>query len=266
MNGPVYYNEFEPRTAAWLRQLIADGHLPAGDVDERSIEDVVPSDLRGYRQCHFFAGIGGWAYALALAGWPSDRSAWTGSCPCQPFSAAGKGAGFDDQRHLWPAWFHLIRECRPDLLFGEQVSSRGGYAWLDVVRSDMEGASYAFGAADICASGFGAPIRRPRLFFVAHPNRQRQPGRSKQNFSQTFRGQPTPRRSHSLRCRAPAYAQAALVVGSDGESRLAESGTDPLAHGVPAGLVRLRGYGNAIVPQVAAEFIAAAVEAWEPLT
>jgi DNA (cytosine-5)-methyltransferase 1 len=66
--------------------------------------------LRGFTQCHFFAGIGVWSYALRLAGWPDDRPVWTGSCPCQPFSAAGKGAGFADERHLWPAWHHLIRE------------------------------------------------------------------------------------------------------------------------------------------------------------
>ena len=88
-----YYNEFDPYAAQWLRNLIAAGHLPAGEVDERSIVDVQPNDLDGYRQCHFFAGIGGWSLAARLAGWPDDRELWTGSCPCQPFSAAGKGLG-----------------------------------------------------------------------------------------------------------------------------------------------------------------------------
>lgn len=119
-----YYNEFDPSAAAWLRELIAAGLIPYGDVDERSIEDVKPGDLRGYRQCHFFAGIGGWSHALELAGWPADRPVWTGSCPCQPFSSAGKGAGFDDQRHLWPAWMRLIATCKPPIIFGEQVASR----------------------------------------------------------------------------------------------------------------------------------------------
>lgn len=73
-----YYNENDPQAAAWIKQLILLGIIPYGDVDERSIEDVYPCDLRGYTQCHFFAGIGGWAYALDLARWPRDRPVWTG--------------------------------------------------------------------------------------------------------------------------------------------------------------------------------------------
>src|SRR3990167_8310376 len=119
--GGVYYNDNEPFVAAWLRNLIAAGHLPAGDVDERPIQAVQPDDLRGYTQCHFFAGIGGWALALELAEW-GDRPVWSGSCPCQPFSAAGKGKAGADERHLWPEWFRLIRECRPERIFGEQVA------------------------------------------------------------------------------------------------------------------------------------------------
>jgi DNA (cytosine-5)-methyltransferase 1 len=78
----AYYNELDPFAAAWLRNLIAAGLIPQGEVDERSIEDVTPNDLAGFRQCHFFAGIGGWPLALRLAGWPDERPVWTGSCPC----------------------------------------------------------------------------------------------------------------------------------------------------------------------------------------
>lgn len=88
-----YYNENDPKAAAWLRELIRCGHIPFGYVDTRSICDVRADELVRYVQCHFFAGIGGWPLALKLAGWPGDRPVWTGSCPCQPFSAAGKGAG-----------------------------------------------------------------------------------------------------------------------------------------------------------------------------
>lgn len=119
----TYYNEFNPFAAQWLRNLIDAGLIPAGDVDERDIRDVKPDDLKPYRQHHFFAGIGGWAYALRLAGWPDDKSVFTGSCPCQPFSQAGRKRGFADERHLWPHWFHLIEICQPSVVFGEQVAS-----------------------------------------------------------------------------------------------------------------------------------------------
>src|SRR5678816_1929960 len=122
-SGGAYYNEFDRFKAEWLRQLIKEGHIAAGDVDERSIKEVEPNDLRGYTQCHFFAGIGVWSYALRRAGWSDDARVWKGSCPCQSFSASGKRAGFDDPRHLWPAWFRLIRECQPDVCFGEQVAT-----------------------------------------------------------------------------------------------------------------------------------------------
>jgi DNA (cytosine-5)-methyltransferase 1 len=164
----AYYNEHDPYAAQWLRNLIDDGHIAAGIVDDRSIVDVRPSDLAGFTQCHFFAGVGVWSYALRRAGWPDERPVWTGSCPCQPFSAAGKGGGFDDERHLWPAFFHLIGECRPDVLFGEQVASKDGLGWLDLVHSDLEGAGYACGAVDLCAAGVGAPHIRQRLWWTAN--------------------------------------------------------------------------------------------------
>lgn len=164
----VFYNEFEPYAAAWLRNLGAAGHVPDGVVDERSIADLRPADLVGVVQAHFFAGIGTWAYALRAAGWPDDRPVWTGSTPCQPFSSAGRRQGASDARHLWPAWFALIRELRPGTIFGEQVASKDGLAWLDAVHADLEGAGYAVGSIDLCAAGFGAPHLRQRLFFVAH--------------------------------------------------------------------------------------------------
>jgi DNA (cytosine-5)-methyltransferase 1 len=165
----VYYNEFDKQKAAWLRELIAQGAVARGEVDERDIKDIRPSELKGYRQCHFFAGIGVWSYALRLAGWPDEREVWTGSCPCGPFSEAGKRAGFADERHLWPYWFHLIEHGRSSGIpvFGEQVASKGGLAWLDLVQSDLEGTQNAFWAMDLCAAGFGTPHIRQRLYWVA---------------------------------------------------------------------------------------------------
>jgi DNA (cytosine-5)-methyltransferase 1 len=163
----AYYNEHDKNAAAWLRELIKAGHIAPGDVDERSIADVTPNDLAGYTQCHFFAGIGGWSYALRLAGWPDDRPVWTGSCPCQPFSAAGKGGGFDDERHLWPDWFWLIAQCRPGVIFGEQVESAVKHGWLDLVQDDLEGIGYAVGAHGLPACSVGAPHIRQRAWIVA---------------------------------------------------------------------------------------------------
>lgn len=163
----AYYNEIDPFAAQWLRELIKAGHIALGEVDTRSIENVAADDLAGFTQCHFFAGIGTWSYALRCAGWPDDRPVWTGSCPCQPFSAAGKRKGTADERHLWPSFFRLISQCRPDVIFGEQVASPDGLAWLDIISSDLEAAHYACGAVDTCAAGFGAPHIRQRLYWVA---------------------------------------------------------------------------------------------------
>lgn len=162
-----YYNEWDKKTARWLRNLIADGLIPAGDVDERSISDVQTEDLRGYTQCHFFAGIGGWPYALQIAGWPADRPVWTGSCPCQPFSVAGRGAGTRDARHLWPDMFRLVRAARPAVVLGEQVAGSAGYGWFDGVSADLEGSGYACRAVNIPACAVNAPHIRNRLYWCA---------------------------------------------------------------------------------------------------
>jgi DNA (cytosine-5)-methyltransferase 1 len=166
----AYYNEHDPKAAAWLRELIKRNLIAQGEVDERSIEDIRPEELEGYAQCHFFAGIGGWSRALRLAGWPDDRPVWTGSCPCQPFSAAGKGKGTADERHLWPAWHHLISECRPAVIFGEQVDAAIRHGWLDLVSADLEGIGYACGFVGLPAACVGAPHIRQRLWFVAESN------------------------------------------------------------------------------------------------
>jgi len=160
-----YYNEIDPHAAAWLRTLIERGLIAPGVVDERSITDVQPTDLVGFKQCHFFAGIGGWSYALRLANWPDDRPVWTGSCPCQPFSTAGKQRGTADERHLWPEFARLIDKCQPPVVFGEQVASAAGREWLSTVRLDLEAMGYAVGAADLCAAGVGAPHIRQRLWW-----------------------------------------------------------------------------------------------------
>lgn len=176
-NLRAYYNEIDPYAAQWLRNLMDEGWITKGDVDERSIEDVRPNDLTGYDRVHFFAGIGVWDYALNQAGYGRNK-AWTGSCPCQPFSAAGKGAGFADERHLWPHFHWLIAQCRPPVVFGEQVASKDGLAWWDVVSADLEGTGYTSGAVDTCAACFGAPHIRQRLYWVAYADGRQLAGQS----------------------------------------------------------------------------------------
>lgn len=317
----TYYNEIDPYCAQWLRNLIAAGEIPEGEVDERSIADVRPADLAGFAQCHFFAGIGGWALALRLAGW-GDRAVWTGSCPCQPFSAAGKRAGHADSRHLWPEFYRLIQSCSPPVVFGEQVASAdvlgkaGGIApqapecvWLDRVRIDLEAAHYTFGACDLPAAGVGAPHIRQRVWWVAESEHaeRRAVGFNRQNerhwqdsgraqahseprargevcglaFPERDTGRPwrpavkagegagTAGERASVEPGRPSdlgfWSYYSLIPCLDGKARRTQSGLQPLAHGVPARVGKLRAYGNAIVPALAAEFILASREALDEI-
>ncbi|MBW7684642.1 DNA cytosine methyltransferase [Enterobacter hormaechei] len=297
MKPAAYYNEIDPFAAQWLRNLIAGGHIAPGEVDERSIEDVTPEDLRGFTQCHFFAGIGVWSHSLRLAGWPDDKPVWTGSCPCQPFSAAGKGDGFADERHLWPHFFHLISERRPQHVFGEQVASGNANIWFDLVQADLEGMGYAFGLVPFAAAGIGAPHIRERAYWVAESaGEQHQkllPGLEKGNGEE---GGWSPAQSTGL-CSAGGMGDTNLtrleglggdyrplevngfwrdadwLLCRDGKWRPVEPGTSPLVDGaaarmgrVESGVARvassnrtgrLKGYGNAINAQAAAEFIRA---------
>jgi DNA (cytosine-5)-methyltransferase 1 len=241
----VYYNEIDGYAAQWLRNLIAAGLLPAGEVDERDIRDVAPQDVAGFVQCHFFAGIGGWSHALRLAGWPDDWPVWTGSCPCQPFSAAGQRHAATDSRHLWPELYRLIEECRPSVIFGEQVAGKAGYRWLAGVRANLEIAGYAVGAANLPAAGLGAPHIRQRLFWVGNADWSGPQGCSEHIGERADQCSP--------------WSSGVSVPCLDGKTRRVEPGICPLADGTTGRVGRLRAYGNAIVPQVAAEFILAAI-------
>lgn len=284
----AYYNENDKFAAAWLRELIKEKLIADGEVDERSITDVRPDDLRGFTQCHFFAGIGGWSYALRLAGWPDDREVWTGSCPCQPWSIAGRSTRADDTRDLWPTWFELIAECWPPVVFGEQVASSDGRAWLDRVYVDMEGADYAIGAANLCAAGASAPHCRQRLHFVADTRRTRSGAYPRIAFADegADEGRRAPdyykSRRHGEGDRdglADAnghhehWWSGPLQVGRNAiEAEIERGGRryraqwrikpglSLLAHGIPGRVDQLRGFGNAIVPQVAQVFIEAYLE------
>lgn len=259
----VYYNEHDPYAAQWLRNLIQAGWLPAGDVDERDIRDVRAKDLAGYSQCHFFAGIGGWPYALRLAGVPDDYPVWTGSPPCQSFSVAGKRRGKDDERHLWPVFFELIRECRPAILFGEQVENAIAHGWLDDLQDDLEGEGYACGATCLSACGVGSPHIRQRLLFcaveVSNPevlpfgggkNHKTSVFESKSAISESGNGSGANiKRGNYWEVHQPPalYVADGLPTALDGRGPISRIGT-------------LKGFGNAIVPQVAQVFVESVFE------
>ena len=278
----VYYNDNDPQAVEWIKQLIVSGAIPDGFVDDRSIERVTPSDLDGFTQCHFFAGIGGWTFALKLAGWDEERTVWTGSCPCQPFTAIGSRRGVSDERHLWPEWFNLINAVRPGMVFGEQVASRDGMLWLDHVLTDLQGANYTIGAYDICASGFGAPHIRQRLYYSAErmgdasvKRLEGLTGDVAQCNEVEREGQTSSRPLVKTGKVSHAWSDCQWLQCSDG-FRPTESGTLPMVDGSAADMVRsggcgtpdikntqearqmrLHGYGNTIVIPVAEKFIKA---------
>lgn len=256
--GKVYYNENNKFLVKWLESLIEHKHIPDGYVDNRSIVDVKPKDLQGFSQCHFFAGIGGWSLALKLIDWPEEKQVWTGSCPCQPFSVAGNKKGFSDERHLWPYFFELIRECRPTIVFGEQVSSHLGLLWLDSVFTDLESAEYATAAANLCAAGVGAPHIRQRLYWVADSKCHRQQEQGEVGRPSNSKESKVKKTNRTVDVsNFNNWSLTEWVKCHDGKQRPVEPGIHPLANGVSARMEQLRAYGNAIVPQVAAMFIQA---------
>lgn len=295
-----YYNEWDKHAAQWLRELIKMKLIPDGYVDERSITDVTASDLEGFTQCHFFAGIGGWSQALKLAGVAPTTRLWTGSPPCQPFSVAGQQQGQLDERHLAPVFLRLVSECRPPVLFGEQVAPAIAKSWMCDLQTHLEREDYAVGFAVLPACSVGAPHKRDRLFFGArrlvdtYRNLNRGAECGGNGAAQgaaggdwthiTVTGQPCgdgsdvrnvansddARREGREGVQERTYKQPAGAGSvenfwsdadwlgcTDGKFRSVEPGTFPLADGIPARVGRLRGYGNAIVPQIAAEFIQA---------
>lgn len=294
MRRGVYYNENDPQAAEALRDLIRDGWLAPGVVDERAIEDVRPADVAGFRECHWFAGIGGWPLALRLAGWPPDLPIWTGSCPCQPFSQAGARRGVHDPRDVFWAWRWLIDQCRPQRIAGEQVASTDGRQWLARVRADLDLLGYAVGAADLPAASVGAPHARQRLFWLADadPDRAWQHARelSGDESVDAIRPEngdhaPQHRRAgggmvdaHSGRLQKRGlkehveqqgesrvlpdgsgpgrfWQRAEWIECEHGKARRIEPGIVPLVDGFPGRVAQVKGYGNAIVPQVAARFL-----------
>lgn len=265
------YNDSNGFVASWLKNLSVRGLIAPGKVLSCSIQDIPPGVPDGFTQCHWFAGIGAWSYALRLAGWPDGRSVWTASLPCQPYSVIGKGAGDSDERNLWGEFRKLLVRHMPPVIFGEQVASPAGRDWLDNVSSDMEALGYAVGAADLCAAGIGAPHIRQRLFWVARNirsrNRMGHPGSSRlQRHSGNVGSRSKPGRKYSDAAgfTPPAGSlggfwadHPAWVPGADGKWRPFECGSPPLVARPSRYMERMRAYGNSIVAPLAAEFIRA---------
>ncbi len=243
----AYYNEHDKFAAQWLRNLIAEGHISDGEVDERDIQDVRADELVGFTQCHFFAGIGVWSYALRQAGWPDERPVWTGSCPCQPYSVASVGhggaKGQGDERDHWPDMCRLVKERKPPVVYGEQVADAVGWGWWDRAALDLEDEAYACASAVLRADAIGADHQRKRFYWVADAGREGWAGYQQGPW-------------------VPFAAEAPLTEHGDGFFRVRRAldgdYEDLLpGDGVPVAVERCaaKGYGNAIVPEVAAGFI-----------
>ena len=301
----AYYNENDKQTCAWLRELIKQDLIAPGDVDERDIRDVRSDELIQYEQIHFFAGIGVWSYALRQAGWPDDRPVLSGSCPCQPFSSAGKKDGTKDKRHLWPEMFRLIaglpKSKRPPTIFGEQVSN--AESWFDLIQNDLARENYAAGLVVFPACFVGAPHLRQRLYWFADyvddsdsTGRFGPDGRRILGRGETAKGQRQAESAVSgvtdgladhagIGCEGVSRsgttqdARVTELCKNDGAGptngywrnadwiwcrdekwRPVEPGSAPLVDGSAARMVRLRGYGNAIVAPQAQAFIESYLE------
>lgn len=249
----AFYNECDPFPAGKLRRLIERERITPGTVDARSITEVTGDDIKGHNRCHLFAGLAGWELALELAGW-GTRPVWTGSCPCQDFSVGNQDApGIGGSRDLWPDMYRLIEEQRPPVVFGEQVDAAIAGGWMDRLQADMEKIGYAVGFAVLPACSVGTTHIRQRLYWVAaDAGSFRMPGQSTAGSP----GEVRPGRAYW-----PVDLQSVIdspYGARDGMPKpMLRSGRDGLPDGL-AGLIRC--VGNAIVPQLAAEFVKAFME------
>ena len=158
----------------------------------------------------------------------------TGGFPCQPFSVAGQQRGAADDRHLWPEMLRVIKEARPTWIIGENVPGIIPME-LDNCISGLEACGYEVQPLVIPACAVDAKHRRDRLWILAHRANERSPRRNAGNEYAGDVGQPP-------------YAW------KNEEQWFAESGMGRVANGIPARVDRLKGLGNAIVPQVAEPF------------
>jgi DNA (cytosine-5)-methyltransferase 1 len=168
-----------------------------------------------------------------------------GGFPCQPVSVAGKQRGQDDERWLWPEFARILRELRPRYALVENVPGLLVRGMGDVL-GDLAAAGYDAEWGRVSAASVGAPHLRKRVFIVAHSKCEGLEGHTGDGDHRHEPGRINtgPNRSTSEGC---------LPSGDrlDGDYWAVEPNVGRVAHGVPARMDRLRGLGNAIVPQVA---------------
>jgi DNA (cytosine-5)-methyltransferase 1 len=175
----------------------------------------------------------------------------TGGFPCQPFSVAGKRRGAADDRAIWPEMFCVIKEARPAWVLGENVSGIIQME-LDNVLSDLESIGYATRAFVIPACAVDARHRRDRIWIVAHAEISGLNGNGEQ--SETTRLAKRREISDTRRHSAARYERSERATRECCEW-LPEPDVGRVAHGIPNRVDRLKGLGNAIVPQVAYEIL-----------
>jgi len=185
-----------------------------------------------------------------------------GGFPCQDISTAGKGAGIEGERSgLWTEFSRLIGEICPQYVIVENVAallSRG----LDKVLGDLAAIGFDAEWHGISASAVGAPHRRDRIWIVAHAARVFSDGsgiygrgdkESASSISQPrncsadaadTNGTRLERWDLSERIRA----ELSTVSCAGGWS--VEPDVDRVAHGISSRVDRLKGLGNAVVPQI----------------
>ena len=197
----------------------------------------------------------------------SGVSLITGGFPCQPFSVAGKRRGKDDDRAIWPQMLRVINEARPAWVIGENVAGIVSME-LDNILSDLEGISYAAWPLVIPACAVNARHRRDRVWIVAHADERRgeQRDKNERGFSKpdpecAGLGEDVADADGQRGCLRETHgtdasdAWKSSCTWKDEREWFAESGMGRVANGIPNRAHRLRGLGNAIVPQVAEEII-----------
>lgn len=201
-----------------------------------------------------------------------------GGYPCQPFSLAGRRQGTDDPRHLWPWVRTAISELRPDYAVLENVRGHLTMGGIEVI-GELAEVGYDAEWRIVSAAGLGAPHRRDRLIIVAYPNDARggtpergintvgsQEVQERENVAQfRFGGRGTnvaDTNSEQLgqRRKSQHARQARPIWEHNGRGQARYDGwqwweVEPdvgrVANGVSHRVDRLRGLGNAVVPQVA---------------